>query len=93
MDAIYARQSIDKKDSLSIEGQIELCRKYAGDDVRIFQDKGFSGKNTKTAERHFVCLTACGTKLLKEVRPVPFVYLEKCVGCVYKPVFFSAVLI
>ena len=47
MDAIYARQSIDKKDSLSIEGQIELCRKYAGDDVRIFQDKGFSGKNTK----------------------------------------------
>ena len=46
MDAIYARQSIDKKDSLSIEGQIELCRKYAGEDVRIFQDKGFSGKNT-----------------------------------------------
>lgn len=47
MDAIYARQSIDKKDSLSIEGQIDLCRKYAGDDVQIFQDKGFSGKNTK----------------------------------------------
>ena len=46
MDAIYARQSIDKKDSLSIEGQIEYCRKYAGEDVRIFQDKGFSGKNT-----------------------------------------------
>lgn len=46
MDAIYARQSIDKKDSLSIEGQIEYCRKYAGEDVKIFQDKGFSGKNT-----------------------------------------------
>ena len=47
MDAIYARQSIDKKDSLSIEGQIDLCKKYAGDDVQIFQDKGFSGKNTR----------------------------------------------
>ena len=47
MDAIYARQSIDKKDSLSIEGQIEFCRRYASGDVRIFQDKGFSGKNTK----------------------------------------------
>lgn len=47
MDAIYARQSIDKKDSLSIEGQIESCRKFAGEDARIFQDKGFSGKNTK----------------------------------------------
>lgn len=47
MDAIYARQSIDKKDSLSIEGQIKLCRKYAGENVRIFQDKGFSGKNTR----------------------------------------------
>lgn len=47
MNAIYARQSIDKKDSLSIEGQIELCRKFAGDDAEVFQDKGYSGKNTK----------------------------------------------
>ena len=47
MDAIYARQSIDKKDSLSIEGQIKLCRKYAGGNVQIFRDKGFSGKNTR----------------------------------------------
>ena len=47
MDAIYARQSVEKKDSLSIEGQIELCRRYAGEEVRIFQDRGFSGKNTK----------------------------------------------
>ena len=47
MDAIYARQSLDKKDSLSIESQIELCRKHAGDDVQIFQDKGFSGKNIR----------------------------------------------
>ena len=26
MKAIYARQSVDKKDSLSIEGQIESCK-------------------------------------------------------------------
>lgn len=47
MVAIYARQSLDKKDSLSIEGQIELCQRYAGEETRVFQDKGFSGKNTK----------------------------------------------
>jgi DNA invertase Pin-like site-specific DNA recombinase len=47
MNAIYARQSVDKKDSLSIEGQIELCKKYAGEEALAFQDRGFSGKNTK----------------------------------------------
>ena len=47
MNAIYARQSVDKKDSLSIEGQIELCRKFAGADAKIYSDKGFSGKNIK----------------------------------------------
>ena len=47
MNAIYARQSIDKEGSLSIEGQIDLCRKYAGEDALVFQDRGFSGKNTK----------------------------------------------
>lgn len=46
MDAIYARQSLDKKDSLSIESQIEQCQKHAASDVTVFQDKGFSGKNT-----------------------------------------------
>ncbi len=47
MNAIYARQSVDKKDSLSIEGQIEQCRRFADGDALIFTDKGFSGKNTK----------------------------------------------
>ncbi len=46
MYAVYARQSVDKKDSLSIEGQIEQCKKFAGENVRVFKDKGFSGKNT-----------------------------------------------
>lgn len=47
MHAIYARQSIDKKDSLSIESQIGICRKYTEDEIQVFQDKGYSGKNTK----------------------------------------------
>lgn len=47
MNAVYARQSIDKEGSLSIEGQIDLCRKYAGEDALVFQDRGFSGKNIK----------------------------------------------
>lgn len=46
MNAIYARQSIDKKDSLSIEGQITLCKRFAGDDAEVFFDSGWSGKNT-----------------------------------------------
>ena len=46
MKAIYVRQSIDKKGSLSIEGQIEICKKLAGDEVKVYSDKGFSGKNT-----------------------------------------------
>ena len=46
MDAIYARQSIDKKDSVSIESQIELCRKQAAGEAKVYEDRGYSGKNT-----------------------------------------------
>lgn len=48
MIAIYARQSIDKKDSISIETQIEFAKKEAmGENIQIYSDKGYSGKNTK----------------------------------------------
>ncbi len=48
MVAIYVRQSIDKKDSISIETQIELCKRETTSDekINIYSDKGFSGKNT-----------------------------------------------
>ncbi len=48
MIAIYARQSVDKKDSISIESQIEMCKKECGatEATKIYSDKGFSGKNT-----------------------------------------------
>jgi hypothetical protein len=37
--AIYARQSVDKKDSISIDTQIELCRRELspGEEAQIFQ--------------------------------------------------------
>jgi len=45
--AIYGRQSVDKKDSISIESQIEFCQyEVKGENYRTYTDKGFSGKNT-----------------------------------------------
>ena len=46
--AIYVRQSIEKKDSESIEVQIEFAKRYLEPDeeFEIFSDPGFSGKNT-----------------------------------------------
>lgn len=45
--AIYARQSVEKKNSISIQGQQELCRKMAGDaEAELYEDRGYSGKNT-----------------------------------------------
>ncbi|MBR1863358.1 MAG: recombinase family protein [Ruminococcus sp.] len=45
--AIYARKSVFREDSISIESQIELCEYEArGEDYLIYKDNGFSGKNT-----------------------------------------------
>ena len=49
MIAIYCRQSVDKKDSISIETQERECRsklKAGEENVVIYSDKGYSGKNT-----------------------------------------------
>lgn len=45
-DAIYARQSVDREDSLSIEGQLARCRFEAGEGAQEYVDRGFSGKDT-----------------------------------------------
>ena len=46
-DALYARQSADKKDSISIESQLEFCRhELKGGSCKEYVDRGFSGKNT-----------------------------------------------
>ncbi len=46
MNAAYARQSVEKKNSISIEGQIELCENTAGEKLKVYKDRGYSGKNT-----------------------------------------------
>ena len=50
MEATYARQSVDKKDSISIDTQIEFCNSEVPeserDKIKIYKDKGYSGKNT-----------------------------------------------
>lgn len=39
IDAIYARQSVDKKDSISIESQIEFCKyELKGGSCREYTD-------------------------------------------------------
>lgn len=48
MQIIYARQSVDRKDSISIETQIEECKKELkqNEEYTVYQDKGYSGKST-----------------------------------------------
>ena len=46
-NAVYARQSVEKKNSISIEGQIRLCESAAGQTLTVYADRGYSGKNTR----------------------------------------------
>lgn len=49
--AIYARKSVFREDSISIESQIEMCKFEArGEDFVIYSDNGYSGKNTSRPE-------------------------------------------
>lgn len=46
-DALYARQSIEKKDSISVESQLAYCRYETRGAAYIeYTDRGFSGKDT-----------------------------------------------
>ena len=47
INAVYGRQSVDRKDSISIESQIEFCEyELKGENYKAYTDKGYSGKNT-----------------------------------------------
>ena len=47
IEIIYARQSVDKRDSISIETQINDCKKKLNNEhYHVFYDKGYSGKST-----------------------------------------------
>lgn len=50
MVAIYARQSIDRPDSVSIETQVNQCRKFTAEESRVYADAGYSGKNINRPE-------------------------------------------
>lgn len=62
--ALYARQSIEKENSVSIETQFEYCKATIKPDetqykIKCFADKGYSGKDTNRPEFQ---------KLMKDVR-------------------------
>lgn len=60
MIAIYARQSIEKKDSVSIEAQIEKCKSFCNNEnYKIYKDAGYSGKNINRPQF---------TKLLEDIK-------------------------
>lgn len=43
INAIYARQSVDRADSISIESQIEFCKyELKGGSFKEYKDKGYS---------------------------------------------------
>lgn len=48
MIGIYSRQSLEKKESISIESQIEFCkREIFNEEFKVYTDSGYSGKNIK----------------------------------------------
>ena len=51
MFALYARQSVEREGSISIETQLEHCRfEVRSEPCQVYADKGFSGKNTQRPE-------------------------------------------
>lgn len=68
MVAIYARQSIDKIDSISIETQIDFCKKRVEkcEDFKIFIDKGYSGGNTNRPQFQEM-LNLCEEKVVNKI--------------------------
>lgn len=71
MVAIYCRQSVDKKDSISIETQEQECRsKLKADEensVQVYSDKGYSGKNTNRPEFQRMMADVAAGKISKVI--------------------------
>ncbi len=61
--AIYVRQSADRADSVSLETQEALCRRDIPqeEEVAVYRDRGYSGRNTeRPALRQLMHDAACG---------------------------------
>ena len=55
-DALYARQSLEKKDSISIESQFSMCEyETQGNQFKKYKDKGYSGKNLDRPDFERLC--------------------------------------
>lgn len=53
-NAVYARQSADKKDSISIESQIDFCKyELKGEEYKTYIDRGYSGKTQSVLRSSF----------------------------------------
>ncbi len=64
--ALYARQSIEKENSISIETQLEYCKAMIRPDEKLyntkcFSDKGYSGKDTNRPDFQ---------RLMKDIRRI-----------------------
>lgn len=72
--AIYSRKSVYTGKGESIENQIEMCKQYiaaniegiAESDITVFEDEGFSAKNTDRPQFQ---------KMLREIRQKKFKYV------------------
>lgn len=59
IDAIYGRQSIDKKDSISIESQFEFCRyELKGGEAKEYKDKGIPARTLNAPTSSGSCRTS-----------------------------------
>lgn len=67
-DALYARQSVEKVDSISIESQLEYCRHEArGNPCREYIDRGYSGKNTNRPAFEQLLADVCQGKVARVI--------------------------
>ena len=59
IDAIYGRQSIDKKDSISIESQFEFCRyELKGGEGKEYKDKATLARTLSAPTSSGFCRTS-----------------------------------
>ncbi len=63
MTAIYARQSVERRESISIDMQVEACKRLIPEntEIRIYTDRGFTGTNTaRPAFQEMLCEIRAG---------------------------------
>lgn len=68
MIAIYCRQSVEKRDSISIEQQEAACRRLTGNALcTVFCDRGFTGANTRRPGFEAMMQAVCDGRVTRVV--------------------------